>query len=74
MSPTSIRLPSAWPSSSPAPKRCSNAARPLGLVVDAVVGGERDEALAEVAGAEHAEVAPQPTGGAAVVGDARRPR
>ena len=44
--------------------------RPLVLVVDAVVGRERDEALAEVAHAEHAEVAPQPAGGAAVVGDA----
>ena len=30
--PTSTRLPSAWPASSPAPKRCSNAARPRAVV------------------------------------------
>ena len=44
------------------------------VVAGPVVGRERDQALAQVADAEHAEVAAEPAGGAAVVGDADRPR
>ena len=36
----------------------------------AVVARERDQAAAEIAGRGHVEVAPQPAGAAAVVGDA----
>ena len=44
-SPTSTRLPSACPSSSPPPKRCSNASAQTFPAL-----GQRDQALAEVAG------------------------
>ena len=63
--PTSTRLPSAWPASSPERKRCSNAAGhgPSSLA-------SATETAPQVAGRGHVEVAAQPAGAAAVVGDA----
>ena len=65
MRPTSSRLPSACPSSSPDLEAVLEHAGPR-----AALARERDEALAEVAGRGHVEVAPQPARRAAVVGDA----
>jgi len=43
---------------------------PRDLDLGGAVGSQRDQALAEITDAEHAEVPPQPSGGTAVVGDA----